>query len=266
MKLSKLEALCLQFLEMDSDTNTANEEDSEGISSLQTNDTFSEYLNNFEHSIFIAFSRFSKANILPIQEIELKSKITNLKLTKVSVKNDDADNTKTYTTNQKIFNKIHAVYALDTNEKVIHNVPFTLIGTKLILDNYNSKYSYFCIYHPALMYLDNYADGSQENTDIELSELKVTDEVLGEIVVSIPDDMAIMAKYMVYSEMKLEENASVAIVQKNVFESYIENAKTILVERYQGEITGIDYGDYRGNGDNDEKNNTAFYNIFGGGD
>lgn len=263
MKLSKLEALCLQFLEMDSDTNTANEEDSDGISSLQNNDTFSEYLNNFEHTIFMALTRFSQANILPVQEIELKSKITNLRLSNVSVQNETNNNIKTYTTSQKIYNKIHSVYSIDSAEN-IRLAQYTLIGTKLILDNYNKNLKYYCVYYPSLMYLDNYADGSQTNVDIELTDLKVTDSVLGEINVCIPDDMAIMTKYMVYSEMKLEENANVATSQKNIFESYITEAQTIQVEARQKEIIGINYGDTY---EEDSKNsNDDFYDYNMDGD
>ena len=133
MKLEKLIQLTLQYLEVDSELNTTEY----SVNDLKKSDTFTEYLNNLEHTIYTGIARLAESEILPIQEIQLSQAATNLKFTSFSVKNDDTHTSRTITTSEKIFRRIKEVYALDTNSKVVHNIPYTLIGSKLIISNFN---------------------------------------------------------------------------------------------------------------------------------
>lgn len=252
MKLEKLIQLTLQYLEVDSELNATEY----SIKDLKENDTFAEYLNNIEHTIYTGIARLAESEILPIQEIQLSSAVTNLKFTSLTVKNDDTHSERTVTTSEKIFTRIKEVYALDGNSKVIHNIPYTLIGAKLIISNFISGYTYFVVYYPNVMYLDAYRDNSETMYDVELSNLKVTDSVLGNVYVNIPDAMAINIKYMAYSDIKLEDNPSIANINKNYFESYISECKNnAQTQNYQDEIIGIDYGDIYGDDDTEASGN-----------
>lgn len=264
MKLEKLIQLTLQYLEVDSELNTSEY----SINDLKQNDTFSEYLNNIEHTIYTGISRLAESEILPIQEIQLAQQVTSLKFTSLTVKNSDAHSSRTINTSEKIFTRIKEVYALDSNSRVIHNVPYTLIGAKLIISYFNSDYTYFVVYHPNVMYLDNYIDLDETIYDVELSNLKVTDSVLGNVYVDIPDAMAINLKYMVYSDIKLEDNPSIANINKNYFESYISECKNnAQTQNYQVEVNGIDYGDRYGEKQNQGANSNPLCDyLYNGGD
>lgn len=257
MTLEQLIKLSLQYLEVDADINVTEY----SIEDIKNNDTFSEYVNNIETSVYSAISRYTASLVLPIQEIELKSKVTVLEFSELEVKNDDTHIVRTIKTKEKIFTRIKEVYCLDNNSNVIHNIPFTLIGSKLILKTYKDNYTYFVVYYPNVMYLENYRDETETKYDVELSNLRVKDSVLGYIYVSIPDVMAINTKYMTYSELKMEDNASVANINKNYFESYLsECMNDAQTQNYQEELIGIDFGDRYGN--HEEDNNS----IFGGDD
>ena len=90
-----------------------------------------------------------------------------------------------------------------------------MIGKKVKLKNYNPNYSYYVIYHPAVNDLEIYQKNSETDIyNIELNDLGCTDE------------MAINIKYLVYSELKLEENPNVANINKNYFENYLSSLET----------------------------------------
>ena len=243
MTIEKLIQLSLQYLEVDSELNTTEIR----IDELKENDTFSEYINNIETSIYMGISRYASSLVLPIQELELKQKVTMLNFTNAYVKNAETHLPRDLNTKEKIFTRIKEVYALDEEFNVIHNLPYTLIGTKLILKHYEPNYKYYVVYYPNVMYLDNYRDKDQDVYDIDLSYLKIVDEILGEVYVVIPDEMAINLKYMIYSEIKMEDNPSIANINKNYFETYLNECKNdAQSQHYQEEIVGIDYGDRYG--------------------
>lgn len=240
MTFETLIKLSLQYLEVDADMNTSEY----NIEDLLANDTFAEYIKNIENSVYSGIARYVSSNVLPIQEIELQQKVTVLELGNITIQNDSDNSVRSLTVKERIFNKVKEVYCLDENSNVIHNVPYTLIGSKLILKEYRDNYTYYVVYYPNVMYIENYRDDTQTKYDIELSMLKVVDSVLGNVYVSIPDTMAINIKYMIYSEAKLEENASVSITNKNMFESYLQECKNqVETFNYQTEYRGVEYED-----------------------
>lgn len=245
MKLKQLIALSLQYLESDSETliNSSTFD----AKSYADDDVFGEYIKNIESPIYSAIARYTSSLILPVQEIKLKEKVTVLEFTRITVKNAEDNFERPLNVKEKIFKKIKEVYALDSNYKIIHNVPYVLIGSKLIITNFNSNYTYFAVYFPNVMYLDNYRDNSQDIYDVDLAYLKVVDDKLGEVYVNIPDEMAINIKYMVYSELKMEDFAAIANNNKNYFEAYLAQCKNdAQTQNYQDELIGIDYGDRYG--------------------
>ena len=243
MKLKQLIALSLQYLESDAEINSSEYD----VEDLINNDVFGEYIKNIESPIYSAIARYTSSLILPIQEIELKNKMTKLEFTRITVKNDEDNSERILNVKEKIFKKIKEVYALDSDYKIVHNVPYVLIGSKLIITNFNSNYTYFAVYFPNVMYLDNYRDNSQDIYDVDLAYLKVVDDNLGEVYVNIPDEMAINIKYMVYSELKMEDFAALANNNKNYFEAYLAQCKNdAQTQNYQDELIGIDYGDRYG--------------------
>lgn len=251
MTVETLIKLALQYLEVDSDINTSEYE----LEDIKASDTFTEYLNNVETAIYSGISRYAASLVLPLQEIKLNNKVTILEFNNPTVLNDETHTSRTIKTKEKIFKKIKEVYALTDTARVIHNVEYTLIGSKIIINNFREDYNYYVVYHPNVMYFDNYRDNTETKYDVELSYMKLTDSALGEVYVNIPDEMAINIKYLVYAELKLEDYTSVANANRNYFEAYLDaeinNAQT---QNYQDEINGIDYGDIYGYQENNNNN------------
>lgn len=200
MTLKRLIQYCLQYLEQDGD-NVVLEDD---IDELKTNDGYAEYINNIEHSIYMGLTRYASSNILPLKELELIQRETNV----VSLFN-----------NLPLIHKIKEVYAEDEYGNVV-NPTYFYVGNKIKIKYYSPKYKYFLIYHPTINDLDTYVKSKDFDTiyDLELNDLN------GEV--SIPDEMAINLKYFVYSDLKMEDNPNIANINKNYFESYLDQMKT----------------------------------------
>lgn len=211
MKLDKLGRLCLQYLEQDPDTNLLDDDNS--MENLTTNDTFSEYVNNIYHSIYSAISRLVTSKILPLKEVYFEKGKSVLEIVKELPNGAKI----------RDFHEIKEVLALVEDNIVEENVAYTIIGSKIRVRNYNSKFDYLCIYYPTIHDLSSYVKGDMLLWDIDLEEL------------GIPDEIAIIIKYYVYSDLKYEENPSTANAAKNYFETYIEEIKTKQVLSVQTE-------------------------------
>jgi hypothetical protein len=215
MTIEKLAKLCLQFLEQDAETDVMNT----NIDELENDDTFSEYLINMEHSIYMGLVRYATSKILPLQEVSFVEGTNRHRVV------DDAG--------KRLFHAIKEVYAEDKNGCIITNIPYYVIGDKVILKEYNEDYLYNIIYHPTINALSTYVD-TMGIWGIDLEQL------------GVPDEMAINLKYMVYSDMKTEESPSMANQCKNFFESYLDEMKTVQVMNNQTEYVTSDWSDVYG--------------------
>lgn len=215
MTIEKLAKLCLQFLEQDAETDVMNT----SISELQNDDTFSEYLNNMEHSIYMALVRYATSKVLPLQEISFVKGTNRLRLVNENGK--------------RLFHAVKEVYAEDENGMIISNVPYYVIGDKVILKQVNADYTYNVIYYPTINELSSYTEDFYI-WNIDLDEL------------GVPDEMAINIKYMVFSDMKTEESPSMATQCKNFFESYLDAMVTTQVMNNQVEYITTDWSDAYG--------------------
>ena len=217
MIISKLAQLCLQFLEQDAETNVT----ATDINTLQADDTFAEYLINMEHSIYMGLVRYATSRILPLKEISFEKGTNRLRVV------DNAG--------RRLFHAIKEVYAEDKDGNISSNIPYYIIGDKVVLKSFNKDLTYNVIYHPTINELSTYTDeNSIWNIDLY--------ETLG-----VPDEMAINIKYLVYSDMKVEESPNMANQCKNIFESYLEQMATNQVVNNQVEYTTFDWSDTYGN-------------------
>lgn len=222
MTIEKLAKYCLQALEQDTDTDVMNV----SIDELENIDTFAEYIKNMEHSIYMGLVRFATSLILPVQEILMEKGINTLEMTK----------TLSSGVRKRYFHQIKEVYATDDDGNITKtNVSYYVIGNKVIIKDFKPELNYHIIYHPTINQLSEYTqDGSGYIWNIELNDL------------GVPDEMAINIKFLVYSDMKLEENPNVANVNKNYFESYLNEMKTTQVFNVQSEIITNEWGDVYG--------------------
>ena len=226
MTIEKLAKYCLQALEQDAETDVM----AASIQELEGIDTFAEYITNMAHSIYMGLVRFATSLILPVQEILLEKGINTLDLTKTSPSG----------VKMRIFHKIKEVYAMDNSGMIVkQNCSYYLIGSKVIIKDFNPDYTYSVIYHPTINDLTTYVNGSDNIWNIELNDLD------GEGL-CVPDEMAINIKFLVYSDMKLEENPDVANVNKNYFESYLNEMETTQVANIQTEVILNDWSDKYG--------------------
>ena len=117
------------------------------------------------------------------------------------------------------------------------NVSYFYVANKIKIKNFNEDYKYFLIYHPTINDLDSYIKSKNLDTiyDLELNNLN------GEV--SVPDEMAINLKYFVYSDLKIEDNPNVANINKNYFESYLDQLKTEEISYTQSNFETIDWGE-----------------------
>ena len=90
MTIQRLIQYCLQYLEPDIDSKILEED----IESLKENDSFAEYINNIEHSIYMGLTRYAASNVLPLKELQLnkntieiagRKKSTSIKLKKSKI-------------------------------------------------------------------------------------------------------------------------------------------------------------------------------------
>jgi hypothetical protein len=232
MTLEKLKKYCLQYLEQADDIDVMNED----IETLKENDIFAEYLLNMDHSILMGLVRYATSLILPICEKQITQNPFFL--------------TENRTISGKpLYHKIKEIYAIDSNGNMVPNVKYTIIGRKIIIkEPFNSDYTYYVLYYPAIYDLDNYVGANKTQHVTEVNQLDLAKDLNG-FGLSIPDDMAINIKYLVYSDMKLEESATLANINKNYFESYLNEMQTNQVQNNQVEIITRDWGDMYGDGD-----------------
>lgn len=208
MKIEKLVKHCLQYLEQDSDNNVMDLE----IEDLLNDETFSEYTNNIESSIYAGLLRYAISDILPLKEISFENGSTNIDLVEKG-------------TNKPICHNIQGVYSIDTNGNINFEVKYVVIGTKIRLLEKNDSLEYVVVYNPTIHELEFY---NEDIFKIELNDL------------GVPDEMAEMLRYFVYSDMKLEENPSVALQNKNIFEEYLNSCKRNQISINQVELPSND--------------------------
>ena len=231
MTLEKLKKYCLQYLEQSDDINIM----SEDITSLEDNDIFAEYLLNIDHSIYMGLVRYATSLILPLCEKEISENPFYL----------TEDGT---ATGYKLFHKIKELYAVDSEGNMLPNVKYTIIGNKVFIrEPYNSDYTYFVVYHPTIYSLEHYVGADKNQGVLDIDNLDLALDLNGNGL-NIPDEMAINLKYLVYSDMKLEESASIANANKNYFESYLNEMNTVQVQNNQVTIVTRDWGDVYGDG------------------
>lgn len=258
MTLEKLKKYCLQYLEQADDIDVMNED----IETLKENDIFAEYLKNIDHSILMGLVRYATSLILPLCEKEITQNPFYL----------TEDGTMS---GRPLYHKIKEIYAIDEEGNMLPNVKYVVVGKKIFIkpkyyydvdsssearnasnaldlslgeiNKTEKNYTYYVLYYPAIYELDNYvgADKTQGVTDINDLDLALDLNGFG---LNIPDDMAINIKYLVYSDMKLEESASLANINKNYFESYLNEMQTNQVQNNQVEIITRDWGDMYGDG------------------
>lgn len=218
MTIEKLVKYCLQYLEQSSDTSVMDSQ----IVDLQSNDEFVEYLNNIGHSIYMGLTRYATSEIIPIAEYEFSGKNFAFITT-----NDNS-------TGKRLFHRIEGIYALDNEGNMFTDVEYIIVGKKVLIKNYDKALTYHVLYHPTVFdfgYYVNQDDTIDDYYGIELEDLGITDE------------MAINLKYLVYSDLKMEENASVANINKNYFENYLEEARANQLDNHSNEAKTLDWGD-----------------------
>lgn len=224
MTIEKLIKYCLQYLEQGSETDIMRTD----INYLLEDDTFAEYTKNIEHSIYMGLTRYASSNLLKIAEYEVSKEDGSI-IHLVEEKNVKMTNSSGSTITRKVtkprFHKIKEIYAENSKGEIVPSVEYFVIGNKVKIKNFKESYKYYILYYPTIHDLDFYLESESDSIyNIELSELGVTDE------------MAINLKYHVYSELKLEENPSVANVNKNYFETYLSSLDTIQVFINQTEL------------------------------
>ena len=262
MTFERLTKHCLAYLEQDTETNVMSEDVS--FSDLENNDTFAEYVKNIEPHIFMGLTRFATSQILPLKEFLAPKGTRTFTLT-------ETRNNKQFT----LAHKVRSVFVVDNNGEIIkNNVNYMIVGNKIYINeqllvqdfkeiedessgemirvygncyygtkNDNNEYCRIVVlYNPKIDDLKTYLyDDKYGNVD-EVYKLELGEDGLG-----VPDEMLIQIKYLVYGNMKLEENASVAINNTNKFESYLNETARNLVENYETEITTFDWSDAYGN-------------------
>lgn len=216
MKVLQLTKYILQYVEQSPDMNVMDET----LEELQEDDTLAEYMNNIQHCIYTGLVRFAESGVLPIKEEEFTSDSNSLDLMNKA-------------------HKVVTVYGYDNNGDLLKDVKYLLVGKKVKILNKKSNYTYSAIYQPMIKDLETYVDGETYESvwDIELSDL------------GVPDELAILIKYLAYSELKIEDNADMANQNKNYFESYLNEAITKQIHNNQVDIKVYDetadlYGDY----------------------
>lgn len=218
MTIEKVIKYCLQYLEMDTETNVM----STSIEELAENDTFAEYVNNIENSLFMGLTRYSSSDLLPVKIYDFEKDVYSAEL--VEEKNNK----------KPLAHRIKEVFATDSRGNIVPNIEYYVIGNNVRIKKPNSSYTYSVIYYPTIHDLEFYLPvDSDDIYSIELNDLGITDE------------MAINLKYFVYSDLKLEENPNVANINKNYFETYLDSLKRTQVSFNQTEIVNrVNYDTY----------------------
>lgn len=216
MTIEKLIKYCLQYLEQGSETDIMQST----IYELADDDTFAEYMKNIEHSIYMGLTRYASSNALKIAEYEVSKGDSIIELTENKTRPETGKTVK-----KRLFHKIKEIYAEDENDNIVPSVDYFVIGDKIKIKNFKENYKYYILYYPTINELEFYIEPDETDIyNIELDNLGVTDE------------MAINLKYLVYSELKLEENPNLANINKNYFETYLESLNSMQVYNNQTEM------------------------------
>lgn len=215
MTILELTQYCLQYVEQSPDMNVKDKT----LDELLEDDTLAEYMNNIEHCIYTGVVRFAESGVLPVQEVEFSSDNNVVDL-----------NTKAH--------KILTIYGYDSNGNLLQDVKYLLIGKKVKLLYRQKGFSYYAVYQPMINDFASYLDDTTTSVwDIDLEDL------------GVPDELAILIKYLAYSELKIEDNADMANQNKNYFESYLNEAISKQIHNNQVDIKTYNteedlYGDY----------------------
>lgn len=225
MTIEKLIKYCLQYLEQGSETDIMKT----SIYDLLDDDTFAEYMKNMEHSIFMGLTRYASSETLKIAEVEFPEDSNTFELTKeytIPVRNVDGTLSGEYKTVKKpLFHKVKEIYAENKNGDILPSVEYFVIGNKIKIKKYNPEYKYFILYYPIINDLEIY----MKNSDLDIYKIELN-------ALGVTDEMAINLKYLIYSELKLEENPNLANTNKNYFETYLESLKATQVFMNQTEM------------------------------
>lgn len=211
MTILKLTQYILQYCEQSPDMNVTEET----LDELLDDDTLSEYMNNVSHCIYAGLVRFAESGVLPYQEEDFTSdsNIVNL------------------------INKAHRiveVYGYNSNGNLV-NVKYHVTGKKVRLLNRQSDCTYTIVYAPMINDLSTYLTKDITTIwDIDLEEL------------GVPDELAILIKYLAYSELKIEDNADMANQNKNYFETYLSEAVTKQIHNNQTQVKYYENSDIYG--------------------
>lgn len=235
MTIEKLIKYCIQYLELDADNDVTRMD----MSEIAQIDTFTEYINNIENSIYMGLSRYSSSNVLEPKTMTVIGAVANLKVEQQIPERDSNGYVKYDYTGGVVYktvyknpvNKILDVYAVELVDgemdySNIHtNIEYYMLGDKIVIKKPKTNYVYQVVYRPKIFDLEHYMSANDTNIyNIELNDLGVTDE------------MAINLKYFVFSDLKLEENPNVANTNKNYFETYLESLKDTSVYFNQTEM------------------------------
>jgi hypothetical protein len=256
MTIDKLIKYCLQYLELDTETNVMNT----SVYELAENDTFVEYMNNIENSLLMGLTRYASSNLLPVKIFAFDEGVYSADLVDTrNIPKRESNGDLKYKTSGEIdykkvtkplANKIKEVFAINSNGDIISNIEYYVIGNNVRIKKPRKDYQYNVIYYPAIHDFDFYLSVEDTNIyDIELSDLGVTDE------------MAINLKYFVYSDLKLEENPNLANINKNYFETYLASLERIQVSFNQTELVNRANVDVYG--DEVIVNNREWSDIYG---
>jgi hypothetical protein len=218
-------------MELDAETDVMHT----SIYDLAKNDTFVEYINNIENSLFMGLTRYASSNLLPVKIYAFDEGVYSADLVE-SKELPKLESDGTFKTNVRgeieyktvtkpLAHKIKEVFAENSNGDIISNIEYFVIGNNVRIRKPKQDYKYFVIYYPMIHDFDFYLENSDDNIyDIELDELGITDE------------MAINLKYFVFSDLKLEENPNVANINKNYFETYLSDLQRTQVSFNQTEL------------------------------
>lgn len=231
MTIERLILLSLQYLEKDSDINVTEMT----FADIENNDLFSEYLKNMEHTVQMGLMRLSTSLVLPIQEYEISGEALLTNNRRIDLK---------LATGESIAHKIAHVYKIDNNNNLNGNIAYNIIGSKILVkDKVLPTDTYIVTYHPRMFDLERYRGENEHFYDINLANLTINDTNLGQVKINVPDEMATMIKYFIYSDLKMEDEPKLATINKNYFESYLSDNATIQVVAHETNVKGMNFNE-----------------------
>ena len=231
MTIERLILLSLQYLEKDSDINVTEMT----FADIEDNDIFSEYLKNMEHTVQMGLMRLSTSLVLPIQEYEVSGETLIANNRRIDLK---------LATGESIAHKIAHVYKIDNNNNLNGNIAYNIIGSKILIkDEVKPSDTFIVTYHPRMFDLERYRGENEHFYDIDLADLCITDSGLGDVKINVPDEMATMLKYFIYSDLKMEDEPKLATINKNYFESYLSDNATIQVVAHETNVKGMSFNE-----------------------